>query len=596
MAAETIIQIRRGLAATWTELNPVLAAGEMGLETDTKKAKIGNGSTAWNSLAYSIGQVDNINFSGNTISSTDANGDITLDPNGTGDVRIADSADLYVGGDVYANNKRLATLEYVDAVKQGLDVKDSVRVATTGNITLSGEQEVDGVSLVAGNRVLVKNQTTASQNGIYVVAAGSWTRADDANADADVTSGLFTFVEQGTVNQDSGWVLTTDGAITVGTTSLAFAQFSGAGSVTAGAGLTKSGNTLDVGGTADRITVNSDSVDIASTYAGQSSITTLGTVTTGTWNGTTVGLSYGGTGATDASGARSNLGLVIGTDVQAYDAELAALAGTTSAADALPYFTGAGTATTTTMTSFARGLLDDTSASDARTTLGVVIGTDVQAYDAELAAIAGLTSAADALPYFTGAGTAAVTTLSSFGRSLVDDASASDARTTLGVVIGTDVQAYDAELAALAGLTSAADALPYFTGTGTAATTTMTSFARGLLDDASASDARTTLGVVIGTDVQAYNSTLAAVAAGTYTGDDSITTVGTVTAGTWNASVVGSTYGGTGLSSYAAGDIIYASATDTLAKLAKGTGYQFLKMNSAGTAPEWSSSLDGGTP
>jgi hypothetical protein len=250
----------------------------------------------------------------------------------------------------------------------------------------------------------------------------------------------------------------------------------------------------------------------------------------------------------------------------------------------------------TTLSSFGRSLVDDASASDARTTLGVVIGTDVQAYDAELAAIAGLTSAADALPYFTGAGTAAVTTLSSFGRSLVDDASASDARTTLGVVIGTDVQAYDAELAALAGLTSAADALPYFTGTGTAATTTMTSFARGLLDDASASDARTTLGVVIGTDVQAYNSTLAAVAAGTYTGDDSITTVGTVTAGTWNASVVGSTYGGTGLSSYAAGDIIYASATDTLAKLAKGTGYQFLKMNSAGTAPEWSSSLDGGTP
>jgi hypothetical protein len=534
MAAETIIQIRRGLAATWSSLNPILSAGEMGLETDTKKMKIGDGSTVWNTLAYRVGQVDNINFSGNTISSVDANGDITLDPNGTGDVRIADTADLYVGGDVYADNKKLATLEYVDAVKQGLDVKDSVRVATTGNVTLSGTQTIDGVSVVAGNRVLVKAQSTASENGIYVVAAGAWPRADDANADADVTAGLFTFVEEGTVNQDSGWVLTTNGAITLDTTGLAFTQFSGAGSVTAGAGLTKEGNTLDVGGTADRITVNADSVDIASTYAGQNTITTLGTVTTGTWNASAIPVANGGTGATDAETARTNL--------------------------------------------------------------GVVIGTDVQAYDAELAALAGLTSAVDALPYFTGSGTASVTTLTEFGRSLVDDVDSSAARTTLGVVIGTDVQAYDAELAALAGLTSAVDALPYFTGSGTASVTTLTNKGRELLDDVDSSAMRTTLGVVIGTDVQAHSATLDAVSAGTYSGDDSIVTVGTVTAGTWNATTVGTIYGGTGLTSYTSGDIIYASAADTLSKLAKGTGYQFLKMNSAGTAPEWSSTLDGGTP
>ena len=195
-----------------------------------------------------------------------------------------------------------ATKAYVDASRSGLDVKASVRAATTANITLSGTQTVDGVALIAGDRVLVKDQSTASANGIYVVAASTWSRSTDADTDAEVTSGMFTFVEEGTVNADSGWVLSTNNPIVVGSTSLAFAQFSGAGQITAGAGLTKTGNTLDVVGTADRILVNADSVDIASTYAGQTSITTLGTITTGTWNGTTVAVANGGTGATTLTG------------------------------------------------------------------------------------------------------------------------------------------------------------------------------------------------------------------------------------------------------------------------------------------------------
>lgn len=155
-----------------------------------------------------------------------------------------------------------ATKAYVDAARMGLDVKQSARVATTANITLSGTQTIDGVAVVAGDRVLVKNQSTASENGIYEVVAGSWSRASDADSNAKVTTGLFTFVSEGTVNADSGWVLTTNDAITLGTTSLAFAQFSGAGQITAGTGLTKNGNTIDAVGTAGRIVVNADNIDL----------------------------------------------------------------------------------------------------------------------------------------------------------------------------------------------------------------------------------------------------------------------------------------------------------------------------------------------
>lgn len=158
-----------------------------------------------------------------------------------------------------------ATKAYVDASRLGLDVKDSVRVATTADITLSGTQTIDGVSVIAGDRVLVKDQNTGSQNGIYVVAAGAWSRATDADVNAEVTAGMFTFVAEGSTNADSGWVLTTNDAITLGTTALVFAQFSGAGQITAGAGLTKNGSTIDVGtASSSRIVVNADSIDLAS--------------------------------------------------------------------------------------------------------------------------------------------------------------------------------------------------------------------------------------------------------------------------------------------------------------------------------------------
>lgn len=137
-----------------------------------------------------------------------------------------------------------AVKSYVDSLTNGLRWKASARAATTANITLSGAQTIDGVSVVAGDRVLVKNQSTASENGIYVAASGSWTRATDFDTSAEARSAAC-FVEQGTVAADTGWVCTTE-AITLNTTALAFAQFTTAG-YTAGAGLTLTGSAFSIG-------------------------------------------------------------------------------------------------------------------------------------------------------------------------------------------------------------------------------------------------------------------------------------------------------------------------------------------------------------
>lgn len=203
-----------------------------------------------------------------------------------------------------------ATKNYVDAARSGLTIKDPVRVASTTNVVIATGTllTIDGITLVAGDRVLLKNQTAGAENGIYVAATGAWSRASDANISAEVIAGMAVWVNEGTTNGDSRWVLTTNNSITLGTTALTFTKDFQASDIVAGAGMTKTGNQLDVVGVLNRILINADSIDISPNYVGQNTITTLGTIATGVWNGSIIPLLYGGTGASTAAGARSNLG------------------------------------------------------------------------------------------------------------------------------------------------------------------------------------------------------------------------------------------------------------------------------------------------
>src|SRR6056300_1605310 len=323
----SVTQHQAALSIATTQLTGTITNAQ--LAGSITNAKLVNSSVTIGSDTVSLGgtqtdlngitslDVDNITVDANTISTTDTNGDLVLSPNGTATVTVPSG---YEGRSGFSSDS-LVNKSYVDSVANGLDVKASVRVATTGNLsttynnsngtltaTANAAISIDGVSLSLNDRVLVKDQTNQVENGFYKVtntggasAAFVLTRTPDANEASEITGGAFTFVEEGTNNADNGYVATHNGTPTLGTDNITFDQFSGAGQISAGNGLTKTGNTIDAVGTANRISVSANAIDIASTYVGQSSITTLGTIATGTWNADTIGVAYGGTGITSAA-------------------------------------------------------------------------------------------------------------------------------------------------------------------------------------------------------------------------------------------------------------------------------------------------------
>ena len=226
--------------------------------------------------------VDSVTLNGSTLSTTASNTDITLSPHGQGTVIVPSGYEDRSGfGDTSLANKA-----YVDQVAQGLDTKPSVKVATTADLSATysngtdgvgatltagsnGAISIDGVSLSADDRVLVKDQSTAAENGIYRVSTvgdGSTafvlTRATPEDQPTELTGGSFVFVEEGTANANNGYVFTHTGQPTFGTTSLDVAQFSGAGQITAGAALSKTGNQLDVEVDDSSIEVNADALRV----------------------------------------------------------------------------------------------------------------------------------------------------------------------------------------------------------------------------------------------------------------------------------------------------------------------------------------------
>ena len=331
-----------------------------------------------------------------------------------------------------------AIKSYVDGVAQGLDIKEAARVATTANITLSGTQTIDGVAVSADQRVLVKNQSTSSENGLYLCKASTWARTSDLAAGSDAKS-VFVFISEGSTQADQGFVQTADTA-TVGTNGLTFTQFSGSGNLTGGDGITKSGNEFSVdlksnGG----IVIESTEMAVD---LGASSIT--GTLAVGD----------GGTGSTSASAARTSLGLVIGTDVEPHSDKLTELATMAQAtADALADLTSTevqildGATLTTTELNYVDGVtsaiqtqLDNKQPLDAELTelatmssgtasaLADLTGTEVAILDgatlstANLNVLDGITATTSELNLMDGGTSATSTTLATADRFVCNDA------------------------------------------------------------------------------------------------------------------------------------------------------------------------------
>ena len=334
--------------------NNILANSNVVIGSTT--VNLGTTVTAFSGLTSL--QVGNIKiYSDNQITTQETNGNLNLFANGTGVIDVHSARISSVGTPTQPYDA--ATKNYVDAVASGLHVHSPAKVAVSGTLailtggtvtynngtagvgaTLTLQNAITtidsmtfGTEFTSGDRILIKDQAATLQNGVYTISANGkvLTRATDFDSSSAVNGGDFIFVVEGTNYGSTGWVQTTD-TVSIGTDPIVFSQFAGAGTYLAGTGLYLNGSTfnanvnstsggieivsnqfqlkstlagngltyttgvLDIVGTSNRISVSSDAIDISAAYVGQTSITTLGAITAGTWTGNIVGTGYGGTG------------------------------------------------------------------------------------------------------------------------------------------------------------------------------------------------------------------------------------------------------------------------------------------------------------
>jgi hypothetical protein len=289
------LRIYNPTPAAWQDIIPVTGTAPI-VATEAASVTTITISAATGSTAGSMSAADKTKLDAATSLST--NSTLVL-RDGSGDFSAHNiTANVVTGLAAPSSATDAANKTYVDQIASGLYGHAEAEVVALTNQTLSGLPTVDGITLTDAQYILLTGQTTGSQNGLWQVHSGAWTRPTEMPAGASIRSGAVIFIRQGTTYINSQFALTGTGAITVDTTAQNYIQINGASEITAGAGLTKTGNTIDIVGTTNRIIVNTDSIDISSSYVGQTSITTLGTVTTGTWHGTAISEVYGGTNQT----------------------------------------------------------------------------------------------------------------------------------------------------------------------------------------------------------------------------------------------------------------------------------------------------------
>jgi hypothetical protein len=300
-ASKGIVQLAGDLGGAGTAAAaPVISAGAVTAGKVADALKPSQGAAAGTESLRALG----------TSAATALAGDTRLDQIAAPTASVALNSQKITGLADPTAAQDAATKAYVDATAQGLDAKQSVRAATTAAGTLASDFEngdtIDGVALATGNRILVKDQAAPAENGIYVVnASGAPTRASDLDTWADVP-GAYVFVEEGTTNADSGWVSTADAGGNINSSAMPWAQFSGAGQITAGNALTKTGNTLDVAVDNSSVEVSGDALRVKADGITEAMLAddsvdlddSQGTVTG------TLGLGNGGTGQTTAKAAR----------------------------------------------------------------------------------------------------------------------------------------------------------------------------------------------------------------------------------------------------------------------------------------------------